>query len=82
MASKRTTEQERTFARYNWLSSVEAGRQLGGMTSEQVIALYDQGELTGFEAHSPGAKKRDIRFRQEWVDECLERRTKKAHAAA
>jgi hypothetical protein len=78
--SKRTTEQERTFARYNWLSAVEAARQLGGMSSEQVIALYDAGELTGFEAHSPGAKKRDIRFRQEWVDACMERRTK--HAAA
>lgn len=78
---KRTTEQDRTYARFNWKSTTEAAEQLGAVSTGQVIEWYDAGLLTGFDASSEGAKKRDIRFKQEWLDEFEARRTKKADAA-
>jgi hypothetical protein len=77
----RITEQERAHARYNWLTATEAARQLGGVGSSQVIAWYDAGLVTGFDASRDGAQKRDIRFRQDWLDEFAARRTRKADAA-
>jgi hypothetical protein len=79
--SRVATEQERAIARYTWLTATDAGKQLGGVGSAQVISWYDAGLLTGFDASREGAKKRDVRFRQEWVDAFAARRTSRANAA-
>jgi hypothetical protein len=79
--AKRTTEQERVHARYNWRTTTEAAAQLGDVSTSKVLEWYDAGLLTGFPVHEDGAEKRDIRFKQEWLDEFEARRTRKAHAA-
>ena len=70
-----STEQERTFARYNWYSTATAAAMLGGVDSEQVIAWVDAGLLTAFDASKEDAKRRDLRFKPEWIEQFEATRT-------
>lgn len=67
-AKRSTTEREREIARYNWLTVTEAAARLGDVDNEQVFAWVDGGQLRAFEASKPGAERRDLRFKPEWLD--------------
>lgn len=74
-------EQERHEARRNWLKPETVADMLGGVSVSQVYAWIASGELCAFDASKKDAKRKDWRFRPEWVAAFNAKRTKNAEAA-
>lgn len=80
MSEKAASESERQQAKANWLSVAAVALRFGVHRS-QVFAWVDGGQLRAWDAKDPDAKRRNLRFKPEWVDAFEKRRTVNANAA-
>lgn len=68
---------EREIARYQWLSTAEAGAIAGGVTSETVLGWIHQ--PNGLKAMDIGTKARpEYKIKPEWLNDFMALRTRNA----
>ena len=79
--AEKLSESERQQRLYGWLTVRQVAERCGGVRNAQVIAWVDSGELRAWVATVRGSKRRDFRFRPEWVAEFERRRTVNGAAA-
>lgn len=68
-----TSEAERYEAIYSsdWLTPEEAGRVAGDISATTILAAIDGGELKAMDARSPGARRRRVKIRRDWLEEWM-----------
>lgn len=77
----RVAEAERHEARRRWLTTAKAGERLG-ISPDQVRELIAAKAIRAMNVSKPGAKQREYRIREEWVDQYEQRNTSGPEAAA
>lgn len=81
MSAEKLSVGEHQHRRATWLSVSDVAARCGGVTNGQVIAWVDAGELRAWRAELPGSKRRELRFKPEWVAEFERKRTVNGQAA-